>query len=139
MNKFYGIVVSLIASISTLIGYLFIYIKGKSETIIFTSLSFTSGVMVTLSIVDLLPEGLINLTKTYKYNTSILISFVCFFIGFFISYFISNLVTDSNKLYKTGIITMIGIMLHNIPEGIATFILSSIDLKLGVIFAIGII
>ena len=34
---------------------------------------------------------------------------------------------------------MLGIMLHNIPEGIATFVLSTIDLKLGILLSVAII
>ena len=55
MNKYYGIIVSSIAGISTLIGYLFIYIKADKNKVISKSLSFASGVMLTLSLVDLIP------------------------------------------------------------------------------------
>lgn len=47
-------------------------------------------------------------------------------------------VISNNKLYKLGIISVIALMLHNIPEGITTFISSSIDTKLGLILAISI-
>ena len=45
---------------------------------------------------------------------------------------------SNNQLYKLGIISVIALMLHNIPEGITTFISSSVDLKLGIILAISI-
>lgn len=140
MNKIYGIVVSLIAGLSTLIGYLFIYIKGDKNKIISKCLSFASGVMISLSIIDLLPSGLENLNKEYSNTLSFVISFILFFVGFFVSHFISKRIHNNDKsLYKTGIVTIIGIMLHNIPEGIATFVLSTIDLKLGILLAIAII
>ena len=50
-----------------------------------------------------------------------------------------SLEVDNDVLYKTGILSMIGIMIHNIPEGIVTYILSTVDMKLGLIFAIAII
>lgn len=140
MNKLYGIVISLIAGLSTLIGYLFVYIKGDTDKIIFKCLSFASGVMISLSVIDLLPSGIDNLNSIYDYRLSILYSFICFWIGFFACHLITKLMnSDKDKLYKVGIITMFGIILHNIPEGIATFVLSSINLKLGIFFAIAII
>lgn len=140
MNIVYGLLVSLIAGVSTLIGYLFIYIKGDSKKIIVNSLSFAGGVMISLSLIDLLPTGLNNLNNTFNYTLSIIISLIFFFIGFFISYFISTLVKEDNsKLYKTGLIAAIGIVLHNIPEGIAVFTVSAFDLKLGILLAVAII
>ena len=41
-------------------------------------------------------------------------------------------------LYKVGFISMIAIILHNIPEGIATFIATSSDITLGISLAIAI-
>ena len=58
MNKYYGIIVSSIAGISTLVGYLFIYIKADKNKVISKSLSFASGVMLTLSLVDLIPTSI---------------------------------------------------------------------------------
>ena len=42
------------------------------------------------------------------------------------------------KLYKIGIISMIIIILHNIPEGIITFITSSSNINLGLKLSIAI-
>ena len=41
-------------------------------------------------------------------------------------------------MYKVGIISMLAIILHNIPEGIATFVATSSDTLLGVSLAIAI-
>ncbi len=139
MNKLYGIIISVVAGFSTLIGYFFIYVKGDKNKIIEKSLSFAGGVMITLSIIDLLPTGLSNLNTRFNYLISIILSFIFFFVGFFICHLISKYTHSDNKLYKTGLITMIGIIIHNIPEGIATFILSAIDIKLGILLAIAII
>lgn len=140
MNKLYGIVISSIAGLSTLVGYLFIYIKGDKNKIISKSLSFAGGVMITLSIIDLIPSGLNNLLLLNNCKVSILIGLLCFFVGFFTSHILTKLLKEEdNKLYKTGLITMLGIMLHNIPEGIATFVLSTIDLKLGILLSVAII
>ena len=45
---------------------------------------------------------------------------------------------SNDKLYKIGIITFISLILHNIPEGMITFISSSKDIHLGLSLAISI-
>ena len=136
MNKYYGIIVSSIAGISTLVGYLFIYIKADKNKVISKSLSFASGVMLTLSLVDLIPTS-INYLKMD--NRSLLYAVLFFFVGIILCLILNTKIKDNDVLYKTGILSMIGIMIHNIPEGIVTYILSTVDMKLGLIFAIAII
>lgn len=136
MNKYYGIIVSSIAGISTLVGYLFIYIKADKNKVISKSLSFASGVMLTLSLVDLIPTS-INYLKMD--NRSLLYAVLFFFVGIILCLIINTKIKDNDVLYKTGILSMIGIMIHNIPEGIVTYVLSTVDMKLGLIFAIAII
>ena len=136
MNKYYGIIVSSIAGISTLVGYLFIYIKADKNKVISKSLSFASGVMLTLSLVDLIPTSINYLNMD---NRSLLYAVLFFFVGIILCLIINTKIKDNDVLYKTGILSMIGIMIHNIPEGIVTYILSTVDMKLGLIFAIAII
>lgn len=136
MNKYYGIVISSIAGIATLVGYLFIYIKADKNKVISRSLSFASGVMITLSLVDLIPTS-INYLKIG--NRCILYSLLFFVIGFLLCFILNKKINNDDILYKTGILSMIGIMIHNIPEGIVTYILSTVDMKLGIVLAIAII
>ena len=68
MNKYNGIIISLIAGLSTLLGYFSVYIKGNKEKIIGNSLSFSAGVMIMLSIIDLLPSSIDN----FSYNHNLL-------------------------------------------------------------------
>lgn len=132
MNKYYGIIISVIAGFSTLIGYFFIYIKGDKNKIISNTLAFASGVMITLSFIDLIPSSL------FYFNYNVIYSIIFILLSFLISYILDKLIND-NSLYSTGIISMIGIILHNIPEGIITYLMSSINLKLGIFLSIGII
>lgn len=138
MNKFNGLIISFVAGISTTFGYLSIYIRGKKENIISKVLYFSAGVMITLSIIDLIPFSI----KSFLVENSLFISFVdsilYFFIGFVGCSFFEKIIGKEESLYSTGIISMLGIIVHNIPEGIATYILSTIDLKLGIILAIAI-
>ena len=139
MNKYYGLIISLVAGLSTIIGYFSIYIKGEKNKIIASFLAFSSGVMITLSIIELLPSSIEFLNETKNIYFSIIYSFILFIIGLILSFIIDKLNKEKEGLYKTGIISMIGIILHNIPEGIATYVLSTIDIRLGILLSIAII
>ena len=133
---------SSIAGISTLIGFLFIYIKRDKKNIISKALGFSSGVMITISIIDLVPNSFILISNKNNGIYTIFLIIISLFIGIFLSSIIDAKVEKSSKnglkLYKLGIITMFVIMMHNIPEGIATFITTTNNIKLGIILTISI-
>lgn len=140
MNKInYSFLVTSIAGLSTLIGYLMIFIKGDKDKIIAFSLAFSSSVMLTISTIDLIPSSLSYLNN-YMIIFRILLFLFFFNIGIFLSYFISLKIEEKNfnSLKKIGIISMIAIILHNIPEGIITFMVSGVDIRLGISLAIAI-
>jgi len=137
-------IISTMAGLSTMIGSVFAFIKVKNiNNMINTALSFASGVMLTVSMTDLLPESFNSLLQEYSQITSILIMVLFFIVGICFSLIINKYVPtdinqDNKKLYKLGIISMIAIILHNVPEGIATFMASTKDVKLGISLAIAI-
>ncbi|NLL44545.1 MAG: ZIP family metal transporter [Mollicutes bacterium] len=144
-NVLYAFLLSTLAGLSTMFGALFIILfKKKSKNIIIGSLSFAGGVMISISLIDLIPESLKLLKTIFLPFPSIIICSIFIVIGILISAFIDKyLPTDINdfhnkKLYRVGIISMIAIILHNIPEGIATFMTTTNDLRLGVSLCIAI-
>ena len=124
---------SLIAGLSTLIGGLFIYFKVKktNEFIVF-SLSFSISIMVCISIFDLLPNSIPLILYNYGNILGIIISILTFILGFLTIYLITSKTNESSSLYKIGILSMISLMLHNFPEGIAVFMSSYVNIKIGV-------
>lgn len=142
MNTTIAFILSSIAGLSTIIGSLIIFIsKKRTLNFLIGGIAFASGVMFFLSILDLIPESIIFLTNSYKIKPSILITLIFFVLGVCLSIIINKLFpsTMNNKnLYKLGIITMIGITIHNIPEGIATFITTNENIKLGISITIAI-
>ena len=64
--------------------------------------------------------------------------FIFFNIGVILSLLIDKYVPNNNEIYRVGVISLIAITLHNIPEGIATYITGSVDIKLGITLAISI-
>jgi len=139
----HSFIISTIAGLTTLIGALIIFIKSdKRNNIICSSLSFSAGVMIAISIFDLIPTSFKYLSDTYNIIPAMLVVSLFTIIGIIISFFISKLIPekkeDNNNLFRTGILSMIVLMLHNIPEGIATFITSMNDITFGITIALAI-
>lgn len=136
-------IITTLAGLSTLLGMIPIVFKIKNkEKIITFALSFSAGVMLTVSILDLIPESLSYLCNTYSTFCSILLTLIFIVLGILFSNFVDKGLDEdkkyNNKLYKLGIISMLAIMMHNIPEGIATYISYQENTSLGLTLAISI-
>lgn len=126
-----------IAGFSTLLGTIFIFLKLKNENkLINIALSFAAGVMISVSLTDLIPESS-NLLN-YNLFLKMLYILISINIGIIISMFIDHFIPGNNDLYRVGIISMIAIILHNIPEGIATYMATTHDQHLGICLTIAI-
>ncbi len=140
-NTVQAFILTTLAGFSTMIGAMFIFFK-KKVTLVMKALSFAAGVMITVSLTDLIPEGQVLLKEHVNSYMVILITFLFLLIGILISISINHYLPDSSKnnskLYRVGIISMLAIIIHNIPEGIATFITSSHNLSLGISLTIAI-
>ena len=53
-----------------------------------------------------------------------------------VSNLLDNKLSNNKPLYKVGMISMIALIIHNIPEGIVTFLTSNYNLKLGITLAV---
>ncbi len=141
MNIGYALLISLFAGLSTLIGALFIFIpisESKRNKFITFCLAFSIIIMIGISITDLLPSSIMVLQNIYHNKIFIIIPSL-----FLIGYIIVKLVTMflkkvDNDLYKLGILSMITLILHNLPEGIITFLSSYINPMLGLKLSIAI-
>lgn len=130
-----------IAGLSTMIGTFLIFVsKKKSDFIILGSLSFAAAVMMTVSFTDLIPESFTMLSMQFKAFPTILILLIFLNVGVILSFTIDKYLPDTSNdgLYRVGIISMLAIILHNIPEGIATFMAGNVDIKLGIALTIAI-
>ena len=144
-NIVMAFILSLLAGLSTMIGTIFIFIKNKNtNNIVLSSLAFAAGVMICVSITDLIPESINLLNSSLTGLNIIIISFLSVLLGIIISMLIDYYLPDkpnienNKKLYRVGFIMVIAIVLHNIPEGIATFMATSSDITLGLSLSIAI-
>ena len=93
-----------------------------------------------VSITDLIPSSYGLFQQTYFPIFSILLVATFFTIGVIFSMLVDKYLPEEKEkgLYRVGIFSMIAIILHNIPEGIATFMASSVDRNLGISLALAI-
>lgn len=143
MQAIIPLIISSIAGLSTIIGYFFIKLKPKNvNNFIGGSLAFSATIMLLLSVTELIPEGFIYLQVTHNFVIAIFTLILMLFIGYIINIYINNKITKYTKindnLHRVGILTMLALMIHNLPEGILTFMTSMIDLNLGLNIGIAI-
>jgi len=150
------------AGLSTGIGSaLAFFTKKTNETFLSIALGFSAGVMVYLSFVEIFPEALESLEEATSGNNAYLITTAAFFGGIGVTAIIDRLVPDvanpheirgvedlqetdeelerkSKSLMRMGVFTALAIALHNLPEGLATFMAALESRALGVSIAIAI-
>lgn len=140
-----ALIISTIAGFATLLGGLLSYInisKKNIDKFITFCLSFSLAIMLSLSIFELIPETFITLIKNYSVLYTNLVIILVFLVGvgviLILNKMIARMAKNTNNLYKLGVLNMIALMAHNLPEGIATFMSSYNDINLGIKIAIAI-
>lgn len=138
----YSLILTSLAGMSTLIGLVPIFIKIRNKDhIISASCAFASGVMICISILDLIPESIRYLNNYFNSFLVIILCFIFLILGIMLSIVLDSYidkVNNNGSLFKVGILSMIVIILHNIPEGIVTFIVSNKNIMLGLSICIAI-
>ena len=145
MSFFMPILISTIAGLSTVLGSLVIFKKWERENInkfITFCLSLSLIIMIGISITELIPEASYAILTEYKLAKGIIISLLVFIIGILSVYLINKKIEKSSSsdldLYRLGVLSMLALMLHNLPEGIVTFLSSYQDMQLGLKISVAI-
>lgn len=147
-NIILPLLLSLFAGLSTVIGAFIVFFSKINKRIIITfSLAFSAGVMISISLLDLFVSSYDILIKNLGTSKGIIYSIIFLLIGVLMSALITNLIPDENvryknhenkHLFKIGLTSMLALMLHNFPEGIATFVSGYESLSLGLSVALAI-
>ena len=132
------------AGMATTIGSLIaLVVKNPGRKFMGFTLGFSAGVMILVSFTELLQES-IEKIGYLPAHASFFTGMIAFFlIDFLIPHtYIGQEDYNSDKskdrLGRTGLLVAVGIMIHNFPEGMATFVAALEDLRLGVGIAIAI-
>ncbi len=148
------LILTLFAGMSTLVGgFITFFIKRDNLKALSIGLGFSAGVMVYISLSELMREAPIMLSEYYGEVMSKALAFGGFFAGIIIAILIDYFIPDHiesdflstsqkcnqrHKIRRAGLITAIAVTLHNFPEGMATFLVSTQDIMLGIPVAIAI-
>ena len=131
--------ITMISGLSTMLGTVFIFFKIKNiKRMIHISLIFSSLIMLYVSLFDLIPTSFNYLLSYYNIDFSLLILVFNVLFGFIVVKELSIIIKTDNHLYKIGIISMLVLVIHNIPEGIITYIVTSKDMTIGISLAFSI-
>lgn len=152
-NYHLALFMTFLAGLATVLGGMITFIVKRSNMkVLSVGLGFSAGVMIFISFTDILQNAISLLTKHYPNNAEWVTFFGFLFgigIAILIDYFIPDHIEDDlfqqgnthyskHKIKRAGLITAIAICVHNFPEGIATFFVSTQSLTLGATVAIAI-
>lgn len=144
--------ISLLAGLSTGFGGLIVALKrSPGATFLAGALGFSAGVMVYISFVELLPEGIDGLAEAGAARAE-LWGTVAFFAGIAVIACIDRLVPEEinpheepsrlgvskARMRNVGVLSAIAIAIHNFPEGFATFAVALADPAMAIPLAIAI-
>ena len=134
MNRIlFSFFITTLAGFMTMLGIIPCYLNKSRESIVSKSLAFSAGVMLTISLSSLIPESVSLLSFKYRSFFIFLIVFVFVVLGIIFSNSIDKKIDEhfsNNNLYKLGLISVIALALHNIPEGVTTFISTNSDIRI---------
>lgn len=151
-------VLTIVAGLSTGIGSaIAFFIKERSVKILTFTMGLAAGVMIYLSFMELLPHAMAALeqeTVGGEHNHyGKWLGILAFFIGMLVVGVIDTYIPHHHhevdgdntvgnqkdkKLMRVGVMTAVALAIHNLPEGIATFVsaLEDPNLGMGIAFAI---
>lgn len=155
INIWIAIGLTAFAGLSTGIGGLIVLLFKRTNTkLLSLSLGFSAGVMIYVSFVELFSDSRRLLISTMGETTGTWLNVISFFGGMLLIAIIDKLVPShenpheahgienyqdsDNKLLRMGFLTALIIFIHNLPEGMATFVSSIEHPSLGIVIAIAI-
>lgn len=133
--------------------------KRSNSRFLCASLGFSAGVMIYLSFMEILPEGLFYLEHYFPSGRAQLVNILSFFGGILVIGMIDRFVPSQDNpheipnlqslvdetgedldphLYRTGVLSALAIAIHNLPEGLATFTSYMADPQIGISIAVAI-
>ncbi|MDR0866775.1 MAG: zinc transporter ZupT [Candidatus Symbiothrix sp.] len=152
----FAFLLTAVAGLSTGIGSaIALLTKKTNKNFLSISLGFSAGIMIYVSFMEMMPQGLKELTTVHGEKLGTLYLILAFFAGIIFINLIDFLIpeqinpheahgveemNDKAQLKRTGIMVAISIAIHNFPEGIATFTsaLGSLDIAIPITVAIAI-
>jgi ZIP family zinc transporter len=151
---------TLFAGLSTGIGSAIAFFARRTSTrFLSTSLGFSAGVMIYVSLVEIFAQAKADLVAELGQVKGCWLTVASFFAGIFAMAIIDKLIPAIDNphelrklersdypgavqeypgLYRVGLFAALAIAIHNFPEGLATFTTAMKDIRIGIPIAIAI-
>lgn len=155
-----ALLIATIAGLSTLVGAAIVLITGKRNNMILTlALGLAAGVMLSAAFSDMMPEGEEYFISFGGETLGVILNLVFVVLGVLLAVMADRAIPDgchchdehhhhdhhgdrtdhcSGDISRVGIMSMIAISLHNLPEGIALYFAGHQDMTLGIILAVAV-
>ena len=136
-----AIILSIVAGLSTLIGCIFLFFnkENKLKALSFTFV-FSFIIIFFICTFDLAPSSYKYFILSSKYPLMTTVIFIS--LGVYLGKCIDKIDIKNKKydvnLYRVGILSFIALILHNIPEGIITYVTSYNNISFGLVMCIAI-
>ena len=134
------LIILVISVLGPVLGSLIGVLKKPSEGFMYNMLAFAGGVMLAISFLELIPES-IEISSVWIATVGIIFgSIIMFGVDRIIPHIHPGLCQQEQgkKLKKTALYLMIGIFLHNFPEGMAIAIGTVSGFKVSIVIALAI-
>lgn len=138
------LILTAIAGLSTGVGSLIaLFLKEPKRIHLQFVLGLSAGVMLYVSFVELLGTavetvGFLNANLAFFFGIIFIMALDFFIPHEYIEEHVEGTTGDNKKLMAAGILTAIGLAIHNFPEGLAVFMSALGDVKLGSALAMAI-
>ncbi len=145
-NVLFGLLMTLLAGLSTGIGSLTALFSGRrGPRFLCLCMGFSAGVMIYVSLGEILLKGRSYLAAALGERAGYFVMLAAFFGGMGLLALLNKILPESGEgeggdMKKAGLVTALAIALHNLPEGMATFMaaLSDPSIALPVVVAIAV-
>ncbi|MBY0337954.1 MAG: zinc transporter ZupT [Acetobacteraceae bacterium] len=143
--------VTLAAGLATVLGAALAVPAGQADPrLLPRALAFAGGAMVYVSLVEIMPKGLVALEGEFGPRGGYALATLCFFAGVGLLVLLDRAVpnphpdthpcgeAERRRVARLGLLTAAAVTAHNLPEGLATFVATLDSPAVGVSLAIAI-
>ncbi len=139
-NAVLALVLSAAAGGATLLGALLaVMVRRPKASLLTLALGFSAGVMLSVSLLELLPDAIGVLMFEMPGPAGAAVAVFSCSAGMLCSQLLDSALPQSferagqreRQLLRLGVFSMLALMLHNLPEGMAVFLSASRDVKMG--------
>lgn len=149
MNEIYALFMTLLVGLFILLGTGIIFMTKNNDKIVQFSISMAFGVMVMLSLFELIPESYELLSEHMESSFAMVMMVGLILIGIFILKLLDHFIPDheveqptkkeiEENLLHIGMVSSIALLLHNMIEGMAIYSSVLRSTQLGFLVCLGV-